>query len=195
MNEFLFRQYLAPLQEAVAELQEMAETNRRQGNNFINKGVVVSAPEGRRVVVQIGENRTPPIQFLVPAAGKVIQYRCPSPGEIAIVLNFGSGDNFQSCIALCGLESASFPFPVFDPDIAMTAYGEKAFTRVSLETGKMEIHAAGGVEFVDTPEVVNRSGEVADRTRSMSEDRKIYDGHDHNGVHGKTSPPNQKQGG
>lgn len=192
----MFKRMLSPVNEALAELQEAAEDNRRQGNNLICKGVVKSAPGGTRVVVKIGENTTPPIQFLVPAAGVVSHYRCPSPGEIAIVLNFGTGDSFQSCVALCGLFSSQFPFPTENPDEAMTAYGDKAFTKVDIPSGKMTIHAAGGVEFVDTPEVKNSDGEIADQVRAMSGDRSIYDGHDHTGDSGgKTSAANQKQGG
>ncbi|HFF9407529.1 TPA: phage baseplate assembly protein V [Escherichia coli] len=208
MNEIFLRQYLAPLQEAVAELQEAAETNRRQGNNLINKGVVVEVCEGRRVVVQIGENKTPPLQFLVPAAGDVIHYRCPSPGEIAIVLNFGNGDNFQSCIAFCGLESTSFPFPETDPDVVMTTWGKHVTGCIRLSSGEvtlstsgdmslqaggeMEIRAAGGVTFVGTPSVTNAGGNISDGKGSLADIRRVYDRHDHDGVHGKTGTPNQK---
>ena len=191
----LFKMMLSPVHEALAELQGAAEDNRRQGNNLICKGVVKTAPGGKRVVVEIGENTTPPIQFMVPAAGVTSHYRCPSPGEIAIVLNFGSGDDFSSSVALCGLFSDSFPFPTENPDEVMTAYGDKAYTKVDVASGKMTIHAEGGVEFVGTPEVKNTDGEMADQVRAMSGDRQIYDGHDHDGVHGKTSPANQKQGG
>jgi phage baseplate assembly protein gpV len=186
---------LAPVHEALAELQESAEDNRRQGNNLINKGVVVSS-DGKRVVVNVGENRTPPIQFMVPAAGLTSTYRCPSAGEIALVLNYGTGDNFQSSVALCGLFSDAFPFPTDNPDEVVTAYGENAYQKVDVTSGKMTFHAAGGVEFVDTPEVINRDGEIADQVRSMSGDREIYDGHDHQGDSGgKTGSANQKQGG
>ncbi|WMY72722.1 hypothetical protein RHD99_14700 [Buttiauxella selenatireducens] len=192
----LLKRMLAPVHEALAGLQEAAEDNRRQGNNLICKGVVKSAPGGTRVVVRIGENTTPPIQFLVPAAGVTSHYRCPSPGEIAIVLNFGTGDNFDSCVALCGLCSDSFPFPTDNPDEVMTAYGEKAYTKVDIPSGKLTIHAAGGVEFVGTPEVKNTEGEIADKVRAMSLDRVIYDTHDHPGDSGgKTGAANQKQGG
>ncbi|KFC09032.1 phage-related baseplate protein [Trabulsiella guamensis ATCC 49490] len=187
---------LAPVEESLAELQEAAEDNRRQGNNLICKGVVKSAPGGKRVVVQIGENTTPPIQFLVPGAGVTSVYRCPSPGEIVIVLNFGTGDDFQSCVALTGLFSDQFPFPTENSDEVVFKYGEKAYSRIDVTSGKMTIHAAGGVEYVDTPEVKNSDGEMADKVRRMSEDRRIYDGHNHPGDSGgQTGAANQKQGG
>ncbi|WP_202303710.1 phage baseplate assembly protein V [Dryocola clanedunensis] len=192
----LLKQMLAPVHEALAGLHESAEDNRRQGNNLICKGVVKSAPGGTKVVVEIGENTTPPIQFLVPAAGVTSHYRCPSPGEIAIVLNFGTGDDFSSCVALCGLFSGSFPFPTENPDEVLTVFGDKAYTKIDVPSGKMTIHAAGGVEFVNTPEVKNTDGEMADKVRAMSGDRAIYDGHNHTGDDGgNTSTPKQKQGG
>ncbi len=40
------------------------------------------------------------------------------------MLNFGSGDDFNSSVALCGLFSDSFPFPTENPDEVMTAYGD-----------------------------------------------------------------------
>lgn len=196
MLEGLLRMHLGPIHEALAELHDAAEENRRQGNNLIAKGVVESVVEGRRIVVVIGENKTPPIQFFVPAAGNVTDYRCPSPGEIAIVLNFGAGDDFGSSIALCGVESGAFPYPTNDPNITMTKYGDNAYTKVDLTTGAMEIHAAGGVTYVDTPFVKNKDGEMVDKVRTMAEDRKIYDSHDHKGDSGGlTGKPNQKQGG
>ncbi|MCS2168030.1 hypothetical protein [Scandinavium manionii] len=192
----LLKQMLAPVHDALAELQEAAEDNRRQGNNLICKGVVKSAPGGKTVIIDIGENTTPPIPFMLPAAGVTSHYRCPSPGEIAIVLNFGTGDDFSSCVALCGLFSDSFPLPTENPDEVLTVFGGKAYTKVDIPSGKMTFHAAGGVEFVNTPEVKNTDGEMADKVRTMSGDREIYDGHDHQGDSGgKTGSANQKQGG
>ncbi len=57
MLEGLLRMHLAPIHEALAELHDAAEENRRQGNNLIAKGVVESVVEGRRIVVAIGENK------------------------------------------------------------------------------------------------------------------------------------------
>lgn len=196
MFDSLLRMHLGPVKEELAELQEGVEAGRRQGNNLIQKGVIASAPGGTRVIVDLGENKTPPIQFLVPAAGVTSTYRCPSPGEIAIVLNFGAGDGFDSCIALCGLASTAFPLASDNPAEVVTKFGDSAYTRVNVETGAMEVCAKGGVTFVDTPFVKNQDGDVADKVRTMADDRKIYDGHNHPGDSGGTTgSPNQKQGG
>ena len=48
-----------------------------------------------------------------------------------------------------------------------------------------------GVKY-DTP-MFESTGEVKDHTRTMQEDRDIYNGHNHEGFHGATSTPNQSK--
>ncbi|AXY86115.1 putative tail protein [Escherichia phage vB_EcoM_IME392] len=75
---------------------------------------------------------------------------------------------------------------------------EANFTLTTPGGGKVDI--AKALEIIakehiklDTP-LVDGTGEIKDKVRKMSEDRAIYNGHDHVGDSGgSTSPPNSKQ--
>lgn len=190
MLEQKLQSYLQPIYDRLAELESAHESGSRQGRNAIQLGRVAEVVDGRRVVIAIGKASTPAIKWFALWAGEVVEYRCPSPGEMALVLNYGSGDNSQSSIALVGIPSDQFPLPVNDPNLVHQKIGALASLTWDKAAGKLEVVAPGGVKFL-TPMLNVPEGDVKDQVRTMQGDRDIYNGHDH--FHGtpKTSTPNQ----
>lgn len=186
MFDQYIEQKLAPLMDRLTELEEQIESGARRGRNAIQMGTVTKVV-GHRLVIAIGKARTPPIKWFACAAGDVIEWRTPSVGELALVLNYGSGDRNTSSIALVGIPSDQFPFPSSDPNKVVRKIGALGMEEWDKETGKLTVTAPGGVEFVT--DEVHSTGEMSDATRSMSEDRNIYNSHDHGGG----PKPSQKQ--
>lgn len=187
----MFAQMLAPIYDRLAELESALESGARQGRNAIQLGTVAKVVNGRRVVIAIGKASTPAIKWFALWAGDVIEYRCPSVGEMALVLNYGSGDNNQSSIALVGIPSDAFPLPADDPNLVHQKIGSLASLTWNKETGGLKITAPGGVEW-DTP-LVSCTGDIKDKVRTMAEDRDIHNGHDHPHGDPTVGKANQKQ--
>lgn len=186
MIEEVISSMLAPLMDRISEIEAELENGARRGRNSIQLGVVAKVV-GQRVVIAMGKARTPPIKWFALAAGDVIECRYPSQGEIALVLNYGSGDRNSSAIALIGIPSDQFPLPSDDPNLVIRKIGPLGLEEWNKETGSLTIKAP---EFIrlDT-KLLDCTGEVRDKTRSMSDDRIIYNGHDHGGG----PKPSQKQ--
>jgi len=121
---------LAPLIDRLAELEEMLESGARRGRNAIQLGTVVKVV-GKRVVIAMGKARTPPIKWFAVAAGDVIECRYPSKGEMALVLNYGSGDRNSSAIALVGIPSDQFPLPSDDQNLVIRKIGPLGWAALS----------------------------------------------------------------
>ena len=192
MFEQMLRGYLSPIYDRLAELESSQESGARQGRNAIQLGTVAKVVDGRRVVMAIGKARTPAIKWFALWAGDVIEYRCPSVGEMALVLNYGSGDNNQSSIALVGIASDQFPFPVNDPNVVHQQIGPLASLTWSKDSGTLLVTAPGGTTFL-TPTLDVPEGDVSDKVRTMAADRIIYNGHDHPHGDPTVGPVNQKQ--
>lgn len=190
MIEQMLQHYLQPVYDRLSELESAQESGSRQGRNAIQLGRVAAVVDGKRVVIAIGKAKTPAIKWFALWAGDVVEYRCPSVGEMALVLNYGSGDNNQSSIALVGIPSDKFPLAVSDPNLVHQQIGSLASLTWDKAAGKLEVVAPGGIKFL-TPLLDVPEGDVKDKTRTMQGDRDIYNGHDH--FHGdpKTSTPNQ----
>jgi len=186
MFEQLIDSKLAPLMDRLAQLEEELESGARRGRNGIQLGTVAKVV-GQRVVITLGKASTPPIKWFACVAGDVIECRYPSVGEMALVLNYGSGDRNSSAIALVGIPSDQFPLPSSDPNKVIRKIGDNGWEEWDKVSGALTIKAPGGVKF-DTP-TLESTGEVKDKVRAMSEDRTIYNGHDHAGG----PKPSQKQ--
>lgn len=169
---------LAPLIDRLAELEEMLESGARRGRNAIQLGTVVKVV-GKRVVIAMGKARTPPIKWFAVAAGDVIECRYPSKGEMALVLNYGSGDRNSSAIALVGIPSDQFPLPSDDQNLVIRKIGPLGWEEWNKETGALLIRAPEWIKM-DT-KLLECTGEIKDKVRTMSEDREIYNDHGHNG--------------
>lgn len=190
MFEQLIESKLVPLIDRLATLEEELESGARRGRNSIQLGTVVQVV-GQRVVIAMGKAKTPPIKWFACVAGDVIECRYPSEGEMALVLNYGSGDRNSSAIALVGIPSDQFPLPSADPNLVIRKIGSKGWEEWNKETGALTIKAPGGVKF-ETP-MLESTGEVKDKIRAMSADRTIYNGHDHPHGDPTVGKPNQKQ--
>lgn len=111
---------------------------------------------------------------------------------MALVLNYGSGDRNTSSIALVGVDSERYPFPVDDPNLVHQKLGDTgALLEWKLDEGALRIVAPGGT-LLDTP-LLDCTGEVKDSVRTMSADRDIYNGHLHPLNSPNVDPTEQKQ--
>lgn len=187
---FQLIQRIESLENEVIALREELEAQRLASANMIRLAVAEKA-NANTIDVKTGDNRATGIPFFVHCAGRVSHYRRPSVGEQCILINLGSGDNLNNAVALMGLPSTRFPSPTTQENEVMTDYGGGMTERYNLDSGKLTAHYPGGVEMY-APDFKNH-GEITDSVRSMSDDREIYNGHDH--FHGdpKTSAANQQQ--
>lgn len=192
MFDHMIQAALSPLRDRIAELEEQTESGRRQSRNGINMGHVAALVDGQRIIVSLDTNtKTPPIRWAALACGITSSYRAPSVGEIALVLNWGNGDSHASSIALVGIPSADHPLPASDPNKVVDKIGDKGWMEWDVETGELLVRAK---KVTFDSEEMHCTGEISDKVRKISDDRKIYDGHDHDETQSVTRTPNQKQG-
>lgn len=190
MIEQLIDQKIAPLLDRIAQLEEELESGARRGRNAIQMGTV-SKVVGQRVVIELGKASTPPIKWFAVAAGDVIECRYPSRGEIALVLNYGSGDRNTSAIALVGIPSDQYPLPSDDQNLVVRKVGMLGMEVWDKTAGSLTIKAPAWVRFDTT--LLECTGDIKDAVRMMSEDRSIYNEHDHPETQDTTKKPNQQQ--
>lgn len=191
MFETMLAAALQPVYDRLTELEEANERGGRRTRQAIQLGVVKKLV-GTRVVIQIGKAHTPPIKWFSLWAGEAMTWRAPSEGEMALVLNYGSGDRNTSSIALVGVDSERYPFPVDDPNLVHQKLGDTgALLQWQLDTGALLIKAPGNI-VLDTP-LLDCTGEVKDSVRTMSADRDIYNGHLHPLNSPNVDPTEQKQ--
>ncbi|MNN93032.1 hypothetical protein D3C81_2114020 [compost metagenome] len=92
---------------------------------------------------------------------------------------------------MVGIPSDQFPLPSADQNKVVRKIGALGMEEWDKTTGKLKVTAPGGVEFVTSR--VHSTGELSDATRSVSEDREIYNDHDHQHGEPTVGKPNQKQ--
>ena len=192
------RAAIAPVVEQQEQIKAQLEEAFRRLRSMVRIGKVLEVdPSHTRIRVRHGELTTSFIPWLACGAGDVIHYRCPSINETVILLNFGAGDTSAQTIALAGVTSEQFPFPVSDPDIVQTKLGEQCLMQWNKSTGELLLKAAKKITF-DTELVyatkdIEAAEQVSDKVRSMSKDRDIYNGHKHKHGDPITDVPEQKQ--
>ncbi|HCH4229663.1 TPA: phage baseplate assembly protein V [Vibrio parahaemolyticus] len=131
--EMLVREMLSPYLERIEELSGEVEELRRRNQSMIRLGKVSEIHEnGWLIKVKHGDLVTPFIRWFSVAAGETKDYRCPSKGEQALILNYGAGNNGTQTVALIGLFSDQFPSPSSDPNEILRVYPDG--TRVSYHT-------------------------------------------------------------
>ena len=141
MFEAMLAAALQPVYDRLTELEEANERGGRRTRQAIQLGVVKKLV-GTRVVIQIGKAHTPPIKWFSLWAGEAMTWRAPSEGEMALVLNYGSGDRNTSSIALVGVDSERYPFPVDDPNLVHQKLGNTgALLEWKLDEGNGKFHA------------------------------------------------------
>lgn len=198
-----------PLADQLVEMSDEIEELNRKLNQIIRFGKVSEIHESNKLIkVQHGPKRfTPFIKWFTLASGDMHNYRCPTKGELALLLDISSGVSGQY-LALCGWESDEFPFPISNPKQAVTQFGP---LKMLWDTEKEEITlSAPGKIKIDTPileandnlefvvpkllkvitELLEGTGDVADQVRTMGEDRELYNAHDN---HPSNTPPNMPQ--
>lgn len=196
--ESLIRAALEPYQERIEELAAEVEELRRRNQNMIRLGKVSQVHDSNQLIkVKHGGLETPFIKWFARAAGRVTHYRCPTENEQALLLNFGGGNDGSQTIAVVGVDSTSFPFPVDNPDLVVTHYGDKCAEIWDMATGQLTLKAEEKITLdtalVHATKDVKADGDITDHTRSMKSDRGIYNGHTHPKGDPNTKTPNQKQ--
>ncbi|MDC5718264.1 phage baseplate assembly protein V [Vibrio europaeus] len=185
--EQLIQNKTQPLAEQLVEMADEIEELNRRLNQMIRFGTVIEINSDETLIkVQHGKNETKFIKWFTLASGEMNQYRCPSKGELALLLDISSGVS-SNYLALCGWEGEKFPFPIKNAKQAITQFGPLEFLWDS-EAETITIKAPKKI-ILDT-ELVESTGDVADQVRTMSEDRELYNAHDN---HPGNTPPNMPQ--
>lgn len=200
-------QRLTPMAEALAELHTELEELRRRMNQIVRFGVVEEIHSSNKLIkVKHGKRSTQFIKWFTLAGGEMTHYRCPSKGELALLVDISSGASSQY-LALCGWESDKFPFPISNPKHAITQFGD---LKMLWDSEKNELTFKAAQINFDTPkfkanddlvfEVKNSlkvktktlesTGDVADAVRTMTEDRDLYNAHSN---HLNGTPPSVSQ--
>ncbi|MEL4241146.1 phage baseplate assembly protein V [Shewanella xiamenensis] len=196
MLELLVREMLGPYLDRIEELSTEVEELRRRQQLMIRLGCVSEIHGSNKLVkVKHGDLTTPFIKWFAQSSGRVSHYRCPTKGEQALILNFGGGNTGAQSIALVGIDSTQFPFPADNPKHVVTAYGDKCAEIWDMDAGTLTLKASEKItldtKLVYATKDVKADGEVSDHTRSMQDDRNIYNGHTHPTGNPNTSTPNE----
>ena len=187
------RDWLIPYDDLLSDLVARIEELERRIDGIIQPGVIDQVNEtGDRVRVRFANNLSPWIKPLMPQAGEIRQKFTPGKGEQVLLLNWAGGDNSSQAFALCGVYSDSIQPPTGSKDEHVIDWGNGLKLTINRKAKTVKWSAPGGVEF-DTKEL-HSTGELSDQVRKVSEDRTIYNGHDHIGNLGRpVSPPQQIQ--
>lgn len=164
-----------------AELEEYSEQLSQQEKqitellrclkNMIRVGKVSEwSDDHKRIKVKFGNNETPFIKWFSVCAGDVAEYRLPSIGEQAVLLNVGGGDNSSTSMALIGIPSDQFPLPTNNPDEILRVYPDGTRVCYDKKKHKLDVRVAGeaniqvdkdGKVKVDGNATVNVGGKTA----------------------------------
>lgn len=142
--------------------KEITELKRRL-NNMIKVGKVSAwSDDHKRIKVKFGDNETPLIKWFSACAGDVAEYRLPSIGEQAVLLNVGGGDNSTTSIALIGVPSDQFPLPTDNPDEILRVYPDGTRVCYDKKKHKLDVRVAGEANIqVDKAAKVNVAGKTS----------------------------------
>ena len=184
--------------EKFEDLSTEIEDLRRRLQMMIRIGYVLKVHDNNKLIkVKHGNLETPFIKWFAQSAGKVSHYRCPSVNEQVLLLNFGAGDTSSQSIALVGIDSVNFPFPCENKDQVITNYGDKCAEVWDLQKGTLTFKAKNKIildtKLVHATEDIHADKNISDQVRTMSEDRNIFNVHDHNHGPNTSNPPNQNQ--
>lgn len=148
--------YLARLEELSSETEEL----RRRMQNMIRLGFVNEVHEsGTLIRVKHGQLTSPFIKWFSESAGDTKDYRCPSVGEQALLLNYASGNNGSQTVALVGLFSTNFPSPSSDPNEIIRCYPDGSLVSYHTKDHVMKIEVQGDVEVTASKNAKVTAGE------------------------------------
>lgn len=174
-------------------------------NNLIQFATVDSIESDRVVCVTADGLKTKPLPIGVARAGDDRTSWLPSKGEQVLI--FSPGGMTENAIVGPSVWADAFPAPSVDPkhpimqfsDGAKISYHKDSHTLSALlpDGAKVNIVASGGLSFTGDLTVdgsIKATGDIADATRSMKEDRAIYNGHNHiDSMKGSTTTPGAQQ--
>lgn len=185
---------------------------QRRLTNLIRRGRVHSVDFSKmppRVKVEYSQGAvTAWLPFVSLSAGLSCTTWNPlSIGEQVIILA-ESGD-LNCGIVVPAIHCADNPPPSVDPNAHMIKFSDGTQVDYNRENNKLIISCVGDVEITAKSLIINAEikhtgnqstsgnisagGDISDKTRSMSEDREIYNGHTHPTPHGTSQKPNQQQ--
>lgn len=152
-------EYIDKIRELETEIGEL----KRRTNNMNRVGKVVEWNDNHtRIKVKFGENITPFIKWFSACAGDVAEYRLPSIGEQAVLLNVGGGDNSTTTVALIGLFSDEFPPPTTNPNEILRVYPDGSRVLYDKNLHKLEVKVCGdALVEVTKSATVNVGGKTA----------------------------------
>ena len=189
-------------------LEQGDELEELRGNlaNLIRLAVVEKASK-TTVDIKTGDNDVKGVPFFVFCSGKVSHYRRPSVGELCLLINLGSGTNLNNAVALMGLPSSQYPVPTTKENEVMVDYGNGMTELYDVESRKLVAKYPGGYEIhADSKQIgdlqiegdtkqkgnIEATKEISDGVRSMSEDRNLFNAHDH--ISSKPGDPSMPPG-
>ncbi len=203
----MLRAELQQYDDALVELNEQMDDLYRRLHNQIRIGTCCAIDPAKALVkVKHGENKTPWIKWLAPAAGAIREFRSPSINEQCLLLNYASGDNSSQSMALFGLFSNQFPPPAQQASQHKRIYADGTALTYDQVAHKLRVEMpAGSADFIIPDKItfttaelyctghIKADGEITDHTRAMQADREIYNSHEHPHGEPNTDKPNQAQ--
>lgn len=174
---------------------QITELNRRLANLIQLGKIEMLDLSGNlpRAKVRIGEIVSPLLPFMTQRAGNDQTWWPIDLGEQVIV--FSASGNLSLGIILGSINQKTFPAPKHTQKLVYTRYSDGAQTQYDKEAHKIsitlpsggttEIISDGGIKIVGDVELdgnIKASGDITDHTRSMEEDRNIFNLHMHAGV-------------
>lgn len=174
---------------------EITELKRKLAN-FVRLGLINSVDLTQtppKVTVKIGSVITAELDFITLRAGSDKSWWPITEGEQVIVLS--PGGNLTNGLVVGSMFQNSIAPSTINENIVRIDYSDGAVTEYDKESHKMkitlpsdgtlEIVASGGVTITGDLTVngnIASTKNVTDSTRSMADDRGIYNGHTHAGV-------------
>ncbi|WP_197465404.1 phage baseplate assembly protein V [Marinomonas sp. TW1] len=146
--EAMVRDMLTPYLDRIEELSEETEDLRRRLQSMVRLGFVCEIHESNTLIrVQHGALTSPFIRWFSTAAGATTDYRCPSLGEQAVLLNYGAGHNGTQTVALIGLFSDKFPAPSQDANEIVRCYPDGSLVSYHTQKHQMTIKSVGDLSI------------------------------------------------
>ncbi len=167
----------------------------RRFNNIVRMGKVINADYNTAMVEVDCDGALAWYPFLSHRAGGNRSWHPPEIGEQVMV--FCPAGHTERGYVLPALYQEQNPAPTNNPAVHQTAYADGAYIEYDRATHilKASLPEGGKAIIIGDLDVcgdITASGDIKDHTRTMQQDREIYNGHTHTGDSGgKTASPDQ----
>lgn len=189
----IVRSELSEYADKISEQEKDITELTRRLNNMNRVGVITDiSPDQRRIKVRFGRNFTPFIKWVSESAGRDATYRPPTVGEEVLLINVGGGDNSATSFAIRGIPSDDYPLPSANPDEFHWKLPDNTHIKYNHKQHHLSVTMNSGTALFKVPEKITldtalvyctghikADGDITDHTRSMQDDREIYNGHTH----------------